>query len=128
MIYSGNATEVLGVLGLSWQEKLAGYIKTQSGVSVSSGDINRMNEAYTNGKIAGLSGINLVDYIAGASGIKNAVVSQLFVSNIEKYKTISSGNPLEIASGMLTKILLLSGIALVGYFIVKSNVEKHISI
>jgi hypothetical protein len=128
MIDYGNNIEVLGVLGLSWQEKLAGYIKTETGISLPPSSINKMNEAYTKGKAAGLSGDNLIDYVAAVSGVKNFLVSKTFLLNVEKYKLIPSGNPLATANSMLSKLVLLSGIALAGYFIIKSNITKRFSI
>lgn len=128
LVLTGNQTEVLGVLGLSWQEKLSKLVKTETGISVSSTDINRMNEAYLKGVTAGLTMVNLIDYIAGTSGIKNAIVAKVFVSNIEKFKTLPGTNPLGAVSGILSKLVILSGIALTGYFIVKSNIMKRLPI
>lgn len=99
----------LGIMGLSWQEKLSSKILAESGVKVSSADINRMNVAYTTGIGAGLSGVNLYDYIAGSSGVKNPIVSKIFALNIEQYRRQDSKGIMPGVNTVFNKLLLLAG-------------------
>ena len=111
--------DTLGVFGLSWQDKLVDLILRTTGIKVSAGEVNKMNEAYVKGLKAGLSGINLYDYIAGTSGVKDPTVAMIFAQNIEKYKTMESKNPLSFIGGGFDKILIAGGIALVIIYLLK---------
>lgn len=129
-------TELLGIFGLSWQEKLAKAIFDETGdkslKSVlgsggwNTGLIDKLNSAYSRGIGAGYSGNGLLSFLISEAKT-NSLIAQSFIRNQTGAKVAEKkSNPITEIPKTLNKVLLVAGILGAAYILstVKGLIPK----
>ena len=121
--------ELLGILGLSWEDKLSAMIKTDTGFNISSGDIDKLNKVYAaaaaNKSVVDIAGQLLIGapFKVDDSNYKSVYLAmQSFVKNIDAAK--SAQNPIAEIPKYLIGVGIIAGLFGLGY--VLNNVRGFI--